>query len=365
MRYIALGLKRDSALNISGLTKHQYYYSPTKGKRGRSKSTHTKKYLDEGLSKVSNTTVVKDILEVLDQPDINYGYQKMTVALQIMGYLINAKKVYRLMKESQLLRAKPKKQAKAYVKYRKVCPDGPLELLEMDIKFVWIESARRHGYILTVIDVFSRQVLGWIAGMSITQHTVKALWTQIILEHLQPNDMLKKGIHIEIRNDNDKRFSARMVQEFFKTNYLNQVFTHPYTPQENGHIESFHAILGRSLNKVLFHTIEDLDIHLHLFYERYNNTRLHGSIAKLPPNIFLDQWYKGNIIRCVDMEKKKARFKLMIPYRYINLSDNKSLKEASCLNNDSLDGNYYSQKQLGDVTTLQPSAQKSPVVASC
>jgi transposase InsO family protein len=39
--------------------------------------------------------------------------------------------------------------------------------------------------------------------------------------------------------------SAKLIQEFFKENYLNQVFTHPYTPQENGHIESFHAILAK------------------------------------------------------------------------------------------------------------------------
>jgi len=55
-----------------------------------------------------------------------------------------------------------------------------------------------------------------------------------------------------------------MVKDFFKNNCLDQVFTHPYTPQENGHIESFHAILGRSLDRYSFNTIEDLDIHLHL-----------------------------------------------------------------------------------------------------
>jgi transposase InsO family protein len=45
---------------------------------------------------------------------------------------------------------------------------------------------------------------------------------------------LERGINIEVRNDNDSRFSAKLIQEFFKENYLNQVFTHPYTPQENG-----------------------------------------------------------------------------------------------------------------------------------
>ena len=364
MQYIALGMKRDTALAISGITKHQYYHKSSKEKRGISPSTHTIRYLESQKFILPNEEVVEQIKLINSEPDIDYGYQNMTVALKINGYHINHKKVYRLMKENQLLKAKAKKPSKTRVKYRLVMPPGPLHLLEMDIKFVWIESARKHGYILTVIDVFTRQVLGWVAQMSITQHTVKTLWAEIIISHLQANDMLTKGIHIEIRNDNDKRFSAKMVQKFFKDNYLNQVFTHPYTPQENGHIESFHAILGRSLERFHFDTMDDLDMHLNLFYEKYNNQRLHGSIARLPPIIFREQWEKGNIIRCVDNEKKKVKFKLNIPYRFINLSGNKHHREASCLIDDSLDGNQKSQK-VSDVTTLQPSVQKSPSVASC
>ena len=364
MQYIALGMKRDTALVIAGITKHQYYHKAKKGKRGAPASTDTVRHVCEQEVKVPNQDVVKQIISINSEPDIDYGYQKMTVALKISGYLINHKKVYRLMKEGQLLKPKAKKSSKIHVKYRVVMPSGPLRLLEMDIKFVWIESDRRHAYILTVLDVFTRQVLGWVAAMSVTQHTVKNLWTEIIVSHLQENDLLNKGVHIEVRNDNDKRFSAKMVQEFFKDNYLNQVFTHPYTPQENGHIESFHAILGRSLDRFHFNTIEDLDIHLHLFYDKYNNQRLHSSIAKLPPNIFKQEWDKGNIIRCIDLEEKKVKFKLMIPYRHIKLSGNMNHREASCLIDDSLDGNQKSQK-VGDVTTLQPSVQKSPAVASC
>ena len=364
MEYIALGLKRDAALAIAGITKHQYYHKPKKGRRGARPSSYTTRYLENKKIMISNTEVVDQIKTIGSEPDIDYGYQKMTIALNILGYYINHKKVYRLMKENQLLRQKAKKAERKFVKYKLVCPEGPLHLLEMDIKFVWIESARQHGYVLTVIDVFTRQVLGWVAAMNITQHTVKAIWEEIIISHLQPNDMLAKAIHIEVRNDNDKRFSAKMVQNFFKENHLDQVFTHPYTPQENGHIESFHAILGRSLDKYHFETIDDLDMHLHMFYDRYNNRRLHGSIANLPPNVFKEQWHIGNIIRCMDTIKKKVKFKLMIPYREITISGNKNLSVASCLIDDSLDGNQRSTK-VSDVTTLQPSVQKSPVAASC
>ena len=37
-------------------------------------------------------------------PDTDYGYHKMTSALKLIGYQINHKKVYRLMKEAQILK---------------------------------------------------------------------------------------------------------------------------------------------------------------------------------------------------------------------------------------------------------------------
>lgn len=53
-------------------------------------------------------------------------------------------------------------------------------------------------------------------------------------------------IDIEIRSDNDPQFCAKKLQDFLKENHFLQTFTHPYTPQENGHIESFHAIKKRA-----------------------------------------------------------------------------------------------------------------------
>ncbi|MFV0248254.1 MAG: hypothetical protein ACK5H1_04760 [Tenacibaculum sp.] len=77
-------------------------------------------------------------------------------------------------------------------------------------------------------------------------------WEYLIEYYLQPADLLQKNINIEIRNDNNKRFSANMIQTFFKENHHHQVFTHLYTPQENGHVESFHSILGTHLKHYNF-----------------------------------------------------------------------------------------------------------------
>ena len=245
MKYISLGLKRDRALRISGLTKHQYYYTPKKGNQGAKPSTTT---VYKGVV-VENDWVITSMAENHADPDLKYGYHKMTKALKIQGFEIGKHKVYRLMKENEMIQKRYKRKAIQYAQYRRVIPLNPYELIEMDIKFQWLESIRAHAYILTIIDVFSRKVLKWHAGLSITQHTVADIWTEIIIEYLQPLDMLNKGVNIEVRNDNDPRFKAKSVQEFFARNHLNQVFTHPYTPQENGHVESFHSILGRSLDK--------------------------------------------------------------------------------------------------------------------
>ncbi len=266
---------------------------------------------------MSNYAVVNKMKQILKNPDTQYGYIKMTYFLKTVAYIINKKKVYRLMKEHNLLGMRYVYKEKNYAKYRTVLPQKPLEVLEMDIKMVWIEQSRKHAYILTVIDTFTRVTLHHLVSFSITKFEVKNVWEHIINNHLQPNNCRKNGVNIEIRNDNDKRFSAKIIQTFFKENYLNQVFTHPYTPQENGHIESFHSILSKHLSKFNFWSIEELKQNLILFYETYNNTRIHGSIAYTSPRNFWDLWNLNLIEMKTDQKKRKNKFKLKIPYHKI------------------------------------------------
>jgi len=351
-------------LRITGVTRHQYYYRP-KGKRpGRKSSTSTQKLEQGHCINIPNHQVVQRIIGIQRDPDTEYGYRPMCYCLKQEGYYINVKKVYRLMKENQLLKAPRKKVSKNYARYRTVRPGGPLEVLEMDIKYVWIQQARRHAYILTILDTFTRMALHWQAGFEMKARQVKKAWEAVIENHLQPADMLAKGIHIEIRNDNGPQFGANEIRQFFRDNYLNQVFTHPYTPQENGHIESFHSILSSALAPAGYWSLDELNTRLTIFYEKYNNKRIHGSIAWLSPRNFWEQWMEGNILK-IEPDKKKVRLKMKIPYQ--QLSGNTSLGEASCLNPAVLDAKQDLQKKevVGPETLRQPSVQKSPEVASC
>ena len=351
---------RDKVLPIVSITRHQYYYQP-KGKRpGRKPTQITVRKVGQTTVEENNQQVIKQIRSIQWDPDTDYGYRKMYVALMLLGYFINHKKVYRLMKEHNLFKERYKRTGKTYAKYRIVVPQGPLQLFEMDIKYVWVTQAHRHAFILTILDTFTRAVLHWQVGFTMKASQVKQGWENVIVNYLQPADQLIKGVHIEIRNDNGPQFAAKLIRQFFKENYLNQVFTHPYTPQENGHIESFHSILSKALSKQTFWDLAELEARLTLFYEKYNNLRLHGSIANLTPWLFWELWQKGKITR-KELKNKKVKFSLNIPYQ--QLSGNESLREVPCLNLDGLDVDLnLSKKVYGPETLQQPSVQKSPSV---
>ncbi len=348
---------------IIGITKHQYYYQP-KGKRpGRRASVTTFRKQGLKMTEESNAQVVQRIVDIQSGPETDYGYRKMYFALMLLGYYINHKKVYRLMKQNNLLKKRYKHSGKTYAKYRIVTPKGPLEVLEMDIKYIWVTQARRHAFILSIIDTFTRAILHWQLGFTMKSAQVKQAWEQIIANYLQPADLLSKDVHIEVRNDNGPQFASKLIRKFFNENYLNQVFTHPYTPQENGHIESFHSILSRALGNQPFWDIPELENRLEIFYHKYNNVRLHGSIANLPPALFWKLWDEQKITRKV-LENKKVNFTLNVPYQ--QLSGNGSLKGVSCLNNHPLGAVDYLQKEAyGPETLQQPSVQRSPSVVPC
>ena len=105
---------------------------------------------------VPNEVVVEEIKSIKKDPDTDYGYIKMTYYLLILGYLINHKKVYRLMDENQLLHERYKKLGRTFVKYRKVMLTRPLQVLEMDIKAVSYTHLRAHE---TVLDLVCRLLL--------------------------------------------------------------------------------------------------------------------------------------------------------------------------------------------------------------
>ena len=78
-------------------------------------------------------------------------------------------------------------------------------------------------------------------------------------------------------------------------------------------MESFHAILAEHLKRYTFWNLQQLEQDMVLFMEKYNNQRLHASIAYLAPNDFEILWRQGLIQTIINEKQRKITFKLKIP----------------------------------------------------
>ncbi len=317
-QYMGLGLSRELSLGIVGLTKNQFYYELQGTRPGRQPSMTTMWRDPNTLIKyeVDNLEVVNKIVEIKLNPDHTNWYRMIAVNLGIMGYYINHKKVYRLMQSYVLLEPPKRPKGRNFVKYRRIIPEGPLRVIEVDVKYVWIYGTNRYAKVLTIIDTFTRYTLYWTVGFSMKSTQVKLALEWVIVKYFQEASLLDLEIEVELRNDNEKIFAANLIQSFLKENHIKQLFTHPYTPEENGHIESFHSILSKALKHDRFRTLKELEVRLQRFYPCYNNDRTHSATKGVPPAKFWALFELGQV-EIIPLEKRKVRIELNVAYQDI------------------------------------------------
>lgn len=222
----------------SSLQSSSYSYKASGGTKGVRPSTHSVNK-DGGI--FENTVVVNDIEATLKQEFCCYGYRNTTGELKERGWIINHKKVYRLMKEQKLLyggRIRPEPFKRDFIHFRSPGAERPLQYLSMDIKYVHIHGWNRNIYLLTVMDIYSRKVLIHMCRQSIKKGDVLVLLSLMLLEY--------KTEGMRIRNDNGSQFIAGAVRQFLKDKGILQEFSHvaphprttltlkPYIPTCNG-----------------------------------------------------------------------------------------------------------------------------------
>jgi len=305
-KFIAKGMKAEKASMMAGMSKSSYYYRPRGGKPGRPSSTHC---LKDNVLLVSNEEVVEDIRTFLSGEFMENGYLKVCHELKDMGYEIGKNKTYRLMKENRLLLPPPQKAKREYVQYTQPLPSEPFEKIEMDIKFIYIRGQHKNALLLTFLDTFTRLPLGWELQYSIRHQTVAALFDRVIENWLQPyHPCFEEKVKVCLRNDNDSRFVAKDLQNYLKSNFVDQEFILPATPQQNAHIESFHSVVEELVcKKYEFEDIHQVREILDRFFYTYTFRRTINSILYLPPAVFFHEWLEGNI--GVSNKKKGNRTK--------------------------------------------------------
>ncbi|WP_041341286.1 IS3 family transposase [Runella slithyformis] len=192
------GMPKKLVLNLCHIARSSFYDKPVSEtqKSGRAISTSTKKQTG-GCE--ADSVIVDHIKHLLAQPFVDYGYLKTTFFLRDeKKYIINPKKVYRLMKENGLLntgKGVRNTTLRQWVKELVPKPMTEFSYFEFDIKYIYIQGKRSNAQVLTVIDVFSRWNMGHIIKWNIRQQDVILLFNEIFDKYDLPHQFY-------VRNDN-------------------------------------------------------------------------------------------------------------------------------------------------------------------
>jgi putative transposase len=223
-----------------------------------------------------------------------YGYRRVTHELHRRGWMVNAKRVLRVMREEMLLCQLQRRFVRT-TDSRHGLGHYPNLLREQDLDrldqawvadITYIRLPRTFCYLAAILDACSRRVIGWELSAHIdTELTLSAL--ERAIRHRQPKPGL---IH---HSDHGVQYaSARYVTRLGEigAQISMAAIGRAY---ENALAESFFATLKRE--EVTLHEYQSLaeaEANLERFIDDvYNHKRLHSSLGYRPPSEFEAHWF--------------------------------------------------------------------------
>lgn len=235
-----------------------------------------------GGDKVSDEQIKEYLMEHIAGDGYPYGYKKLTSELQEENALIiNHKKVYRLCKELNILRP----QRKIKVKHPRKLANRRLifasnELWQMDLKYGFIPGIDRFFFIVSVIDVYDRNIIAFHIGLTATAIDASRVLREAFLAR-----GLNLGHHrVSVRTDNGPQFTSGKFKETCDALGIVHERIPNNTPNLTAFIESFHALLeGECLARFEFETFAEAYKAVCEYMNYYNYRRRHGSLKNIPP----------------------------------------------------------------------------------
>ena len=209
-----------------------------------------------------------------------YGHRRIALALTV-----NKKRVLRVMrlfgmKPYRRRGRKPRRDktlsSRAYPNLLMASyPAGPGDIWVAD--FTYLSFQGRFVYVATVMDVFTREIVGWSA---LTAHT-----TQLVLAALFA--ALQRHAHPRIfHSDNGREYASKAFIEVLTLLGTEVSRSKKSSPWENGYQESFYSQFKVELGDPnRFETLGALLCEVHRTIHRCNTLRIHSAL-RMPPRTF-------------------------------------------------------------------------------
>jgi len=209
-----------------------------------------------------------------------YGHRRIAIALGR-----NTKSILRIMRKYGLSTKRKKKRFKKprkepssgipnRVKY--VSPIGPNATWAGDFT-----EFRFHGikvFVATVIDLFTREIVGFSVGL---HHTAT-----LVLEAIEDAAKKRAATSAVFHSDQGSEYNSVLVKWWLLAHKILPSHSARGKPWENGFQESFYKYFKQELGNVHdILTIDDLYEKIAHQISYYNTKRIH-SVLKMPPQLF-------------------------------------------------------------------------------
>ena len=215
-----------------------------------------------------------------------YGRPRITAELRRQGRVVNPKRVYRLMREDNLLCVRRRKFVVTTDSNhgRKVYPNlagqmaltGINQLWVADITYIRLEA--EFVYLAVVIDAFSRRVIGWALDRTVEDElTLTAL--RMALELRRPP---AGWVH---HSDRGSQYASGDYTDLLKAHGCEISMSHKASPWENAGCESWMKTLKyEEVYRQEYRDLAEARASLARFIDKvYNQKRLHSALGYRPP----------------------------------------------------------------------------------
>jgi len=230
-----------------------------------------------------------EIQSIFTEHKGNYGYRRIHLELRNRGFLVNHKRVQRLMNVLNLqarIRQKRKysshkgdigKKADNLIQ-RQFEASKPMEKCYTDVTEFAIPASTQKLYLSPVLDGFNSEIVAYNLSTSPNLEQVKAMLDQAFTENHYTNTIL--------HSDQGWQYQHQYYHRFLEDKGIQPSMSRKGNSPDNGMMESFFGILKFEMfygYEKTFQSLEQLEQAIVDYIDYYNNKRIKVKLKGLSP----------------------------------------------------------------------------------